>query len=160
MIDIDEWAQRWGIPPQAIQELAPTIERSNSNATSEAGVQQRARLRLSQEGCLVFRNNVGVHAVNEYTCDRCGFRHAADRYIRYGLANDSHALNKRVKSSDLIGARPVLIKPEHVGKTIGRFIAYETKNPGWKYTGTEHEIAQKKFLTIMKALGCETGFIQ
>lgn len=61
----------------------------------EAAVQERIRLRAGELGIHLFRNNVGVAETEN------------GRPIRYGLANDSAQLNKRLKSADLIGILPV-----------------------------------------------------
>ena len=58
---------------------------------SEAAVQAAIRIRASELGVRLFRNNVGA------CVDETG------RVIRYGLANDSAQLQKRLKSSDLVG---------------------------------------------------------
>jgi len=97
-------------------------------------------------GWRLFRNNVGVLK------DERGVP------VRYGIANDSPAMNKRIKSSDLIGIRPVVIAPDMVGSTIGQFVAREVKKAGWKYKGTEHEKAQLAFGTLVIALGGDFKF--
>ena len=114
--------------------------------TPEARVQDEARLLASKMGWRLFRNNVGVLK------DERGVP------VRYGIANDSPAMNKRIKSSDLIGIRPVVITPDMVGSTIGQFVAREVKKAGWKYKGTEHEEAQLAFGTLIIGLGGDFKF--
>ena len=141
-----EWAIKWGIPPEAVTDLRQQMgmdpERSAyPDATSEAGVSQRVRLQFANSGAALWRNNVGA------------FKDDHDNFIRYGLANESAQMNKKIKSSDLIGITPVVIRDEHLGTVIGQFTAIETKAPGWTYRGSEHEEAQMKFLQLVIAKG-------
>lgn len=109
---------------------------------SEAAVQQQIRLAAAHHGVLLFRNNVGAAA------DSTG------RVIRYGLGNDSKAINDRSKSSDLIGVWPTLITPEMVGLTVGVFVGVECKPPGWKFRPTdERAVAQQTFGDLIKKHG-------
>jgi hypothetical protein len=80
--------------------------------------------------CLLFRNNVGV------------LKDARGVPIRFGLANDSARVNQRIKSSDLVGMAP-----------DGRFLAVETKAPGWAFGGSQREEAQLRFLNLIRARG-------
>jgi hypothetical protein len=81
------------------------------------------------------------------------------RLIRFGLGNESPALNARWKSSDLIGILPVLVQPSHVGKTLGVFLAVETKKPGWRLTpGDKRGQAQAAFLQSVRGFGGVGGF--
>jgi hypothetical protein len=114
---------------------------------TEAEVQAQERLIASQQGMRWYRNNVGV------AVDRSG------RPIRYGLANDSKALNQAVKSSDLIGVRPILITPQHVGTVIGQFIGAECKRSDWRYMDTPEERAQQAWHDIINGLGGYSKFI-
>jgi hypothetical protein len=82
---------------------------------SEAQVQADVRLRAPYLRMHLFRNNNGV------------LKDASGRPVRYGLANDSKALNKKVKSADLIGGTEVTITPDMVGKTLLVFTSVETK---------------------------------
>lgn len=101
---------------------------------SEAAIQQQIRLAAAKRGGALLRNNVGA------CMDKTG------RLIRYGLGNDSAALNRKFKSSDLIGVLPVTITGDMVGQTIGVFWAVECKKPGWRLTpGDERAQAQAKF---------------
>lgn len=128
------WAMRHGVTQAALDELrgllvtpAPTA----GGAGSESRVASAVRLEASYRGDIVlWRNNVGA------------LKDEAGRLVRYGLANDSKALNDRIKSHDLIGMYRRRIGPADVGSVIGQFLSVETKRDGWRYTGTEREVAQ------------------
>lgn len=148
---IHEWARRHNVTPAALSELAQIMgvestEHFSGGDRSEARVQDLARLTASKLGWRLFRNNVGVLK------DERGIP------VRYGLCNDTPAMNKRIKSSDLIGIRPVIITPDMVGATLGQFVAREVKREGWKYKGTEHEQAQLRFGEIVTSLGGDFKF--
>src|SRR5438034_502134 len=114
---------------------------------SEAGVLSDIRLEASEKGARLWRNNVGA----TYT--------PTGQFIRYGLANDSALLNKTIKSADLIGIRPVIITPQHVGSIIGQFISREIKKPGWRYSHTEREQAQSNWAELIISLGGDACFV-
>ena len=115
-------------------------------ARSEASIQQAIRLAAAGRGLLLWRNNVGM------AFDRNG------NAIRYGLANDSQKMNNHIKSSDLIGIRPVVITPEMVGNVIGQFVAIEVKTEDWVFKGTPRELAQQKFLDLVASKGAFSSF--
>lgn len=151
MIHLNEWAKRHDVTPEALAELqalftAPIDTPNTMNGASEAAVSNAVRLEASRKGVRSWRNNVGACE------DKRG------RLIRYGLANDSAAMNKALKSSDLIGIRPLLITPDMVGCTIGQFVAREVKRADWKFTGTERENAQLRFLELVVSLGGDACF--
>ena len=144
-----EWQRKHGITAEALADLVTMVGLDvprSSKGTPEARVQDEARLLASKMGWRLFRNNVGVLK------DERGVP------VRYGICNDSPAMNKRIKSSDLIGIRPVVITPDMVGSTIGQFVAREIKKAGWKYKGTEHEQAQLAFGTLIIGLGGDFKF--
>ena len=144
-----EWQRKHGITAEALADLATMVGLNvprSSKGTPEARVQDEARLLASKMGWRLFRNNVGVLK------DERGVP------VRYGICNDSPAMNKRIKSSDLIGIRPVVITQDMVGSTIGQFVAREVKKAGWKYKGTEHEQAQLAFGTLIIGLGGDFKF--
>ena len=144
-----EWQRKHGITAEALADLVTMVgldvPRSTKD-TPEARVQDEARLLASKMGWRLFRNHCGA------------FTDENGRVVRYGIANDSPAMNKRIKSSDLIGIRPVVITPDMVGSTIGQFVAREVKKAGWKYKGTEHEEAQLAFGTLVIGLGGDFRF--
>ena len=113
---------------------------------SEAEVQSIVRLEAARKGIRLYRNNVGAGKLEN------------GAFIRWGLANDSAAVNDRLKSSDLIGIRAVQITPDMVGKTIGVFVCRECKREGWVYTGNDEEEAQLRFLHLIRDLGGDAGF--
>lgn len=87
---------------------------------SEAVLLRRIMLTLTRAGCRVFRNNVG----NGYLGDIVTVLPNGDvvlrnwRRVQFGLAPGS---------SDVIGWRSLVIKPEHVGYPIAVFTAVEVK---------------------------------
>jgi len=130
------WGTKWGIPQAAIDELrAETLEHTvaRGGAKSEAGVTARVRLEYAARGDVLFRNNVGA------------MQDDSGRVVRFGLCNESKAINKVNKSSDLIGITRVQISPGMIGQVVGIFTAIECKAPGWEYSGNEHETAQRHF---------------
>jgi len=114
---------------------------------SEDHIQDRLRLAAPRHGFTLFRNNVGVLK------DERGVP------VRYGLANDSKAVNDRFKSSDLIGWRTVTITPDMVGLSIAVFVARECKPEGWKYGATPREQAQLRFIDLVNAAGGDACFV-
>lgn len=153
MIQLNEWAQRHDVSVEALRELADIFTGVNTESTpkratpkSEAGVTNDVRLEAGRKGVRLFRNNVGA----------CMDKN--ERLIRYGLANESKQMNERVKSSDLVGIRPLLITHDMVGATVGQFVAREVKAEGWVYRGNDHELAQLAFMTLISALGGDACF--
>lgn len=148
-----QWAIRHGVGMPALQELAGLFGMHGGHflppavkGTSEAATQAAVRLEAARKGVRLFRNNVGV------------LMDATGRPVRYGLANESKQVNDVCKSADLIGWRPVLIGPQHVGQVIGQFVSRECKRPGWRYTGNEHEQAQLAWAQLVAAGGGDAAF--
>lgn len=106
----------------------------------ESQVQSEIRLKACEQGLRLWRNNVGC-AKTEH-----GF-------IRFGLANETAEMNKMIKSADLIGITPYVIKPEDVGKTVGIFTSIEVKREGWKTSGKARDSAQSTWMKIVRSLG-------
>lgn len=146
-----DWAIKHNISKEAMSEFmtlmgAEKTDVVSNSHTPESAVQDKARLLASQMGWRLFRNNCGA------------LKDETGRVVRYGICNDSPAMNKRIKSSDLIGIRPVVITPDMVGSTVGQFVAREVKRGGWKYKGTEHEEAQLRFGELVIGLGGDFKF--
>lgn len=108
----------------------------------ENAVLAQMRLDISRRGWLVWRNNLGGGVLQN------------GQYVRWGLANDTKAVNKSVKSGDLIGIRPVVITQEMVGSVIGQFASWEAKRPGWRFNpNDEREAAQMRWAEIVLLAG-------
>lgn len=141
MIDsLTQWAHVWGVPDAAVIDLhvrlaTMCLPAGVSSVGSEAGAQQAVRLEAAEKGILLWRNNSGA------------LQDVEGRWVRYGLCNDSKQLNERYKSADLIGIRPG-----------GQFVAREVKAPGWRYTGSEREQAQQRWLDMVNAAGGDGKF--
>ena len=150
---VHQWATDWGIPQHAAVDLLVRLgvgyeptKLMELDGWSEAAIQSRVRLEAAKNDMLLWRNNVG--ALQDDT----------GRVVRYGLCNDTAAVNKRVKSSDLIGMKKTWITQQMVGTYIGQFAAREVKEYGWVYTGDPHEEAQLKFGQIVTAWGGDFKF--
>ncbi len=151
-MNLNTWVTKWGVSIEALEDLrhlfglVPDTLGASAPVLSEAAIQNLIRLEASAKGLRVWRNNVGV------LMDERGIP------VRYGLANDSKQMNTHIKSSDLIGIRPVLITQAHVGQTIGQFVAREVKRASWHYTGTARELAQLRYLELVVSLGGDGQF--
>lgn len=107
---------------------------------SEGHVSQAIRLAAARHGARLWRNNVGACTAQD------------GRLIRYGLCNDSAALNRAFKSADLIGVQPVTVTPDMVGQTLGVFISIECKAPGAR-TDPARLVAQEAWRDMLLSLG-------
>lgn len=112
----------------------------------EADTLALVKLEASRKGLRLWRNNVG--AVTD----------ARGNFYRYGLANETAAMNASVKSGDLIGIRPTLVTPAMIGATLGVFVSRECKRPGWRWAGTPRELAQFAWVELVTGLGGDAGF--
>lgn len=154
MNNLHEWARRWNVPLEMFRDLQMTLgtytvplpAEAPEAGKSEAWAQSAVRLEASEKGVKLFRNNVGVLE------DKTG------RPVRYGLGNDSSKMNEVIKSADLIGIRPVVILPHHVGHTFGQFVSREIKAPNWQYTGGGREPAQLAWANLINANGGDAAF--
>lgn len=150
----EEWAAKWGIPQGAMLDLRGRITGALPDAPpmfmegpSEAATQSRIRVEASIKGMRLWRNNVGAGRVEDGS------------FLRWGLANDSAAVNSVIKSGDLIGIRPRIIVPEDVGKLFGQFMSREVKRLGWTFTGTPRETAQMNWVNLINSLGGDAAFV-
>jgi hypothetical protein len=152
---LDEWADDHGISEIALIDLKQRmgVIRTDPVASlvrpsrGEAAVSTDVRLEAAGHGIRLFRNNVG-----------CAFDKTG-RPIRYGLCNESKAMNKVIKSHDLVGIRSVLITQAMVNRTIGQFITREAKHREWVYSGNEHEVGQQNFSDLINSLGGDAKFV-
>jgi len=153
-MNLHDWARKWGLSIECLRDLQitlgtytpPLAPDAPGVGKSEAWAQSALRIEASRKGVKLFRNNVGALA------DKTG------RFVRYGLANDSEAINKVLKSGDLIGTKPVLIEQWHVGHVFGQFVSREMKSPGWQYTGTDREVAQLNWINLINSCGGDAAF--
>ena len=161
MNGLTEWSARHGVSAAALQELRHILMRpvtsalhapdavtlSEAAVLSEAAAQNNLRLNCSRMGIVTFRNNSGAGKIE-----------GSGSFVRWGLCNESPAQNAQMKSSDVIGVRPMTIIPEHVGKTFGRFFAREVKPSDWKRPSDDREIAQQRFIFLINSLGGDAAF--
>ena len=91
---------------------------------TERAIQNEILLAASGQGYTLFRNNVGVGWQGDAT-------RLADGSILIRNPRPLHA-GLCVGSSDLIGWRPILIGPEHLGATIAQFVGVEVKTASGK----------------------------
>lgn len=124
----------------------PTVSPTAGNPGSETRQQSLVRIEAANNGVWLTRNNVGALLDNR------------NIPVRYGLANESKEQNKSVKSADLIGIRPILIGPQHMGMLIGQFVSREAKHETWTYKGDEHEVAQLAWCNFVLSKGGDAAF--
>ena len=148
------WASRWNVSREAVADLQRMFGMEGTVTThiaapalrDEGAVMATIRLEAGRKHIPLWRNNVGALMDSEA------------RFVRYGLANDSKAVNDRIKSADLIGIRPISIQPEHVGHVIGQFVSREVKAPGWHFTNTPREQAQLRWIELIQGNGGDACF--
>ena len=145
----EEWARTYPADYLAyIASMIPPCDGLGNHEQSESNAQALVRLEASRKGKLLFRNNVGAGTIME-----------SNSFLRWGLANESKAVNSKLKSGDLIGISPILITPAHVGRVIGQFTSREIKRPGWKYTGSDREKAQIRWAELILAKGGDAAIV-
>lgn len=154
MTQLSNWATRHGVSPQALDELKAIMTQPNTEPSriitgvGETAVQNSIRLEAANVGCRLWRNNVGAYSKKK----------PPSPGTRWGLCNDTSEMNGHIKSSDLIGIKPVMITLLMVGSTIGQFVAREVKKRDWSYAATDREVAQLRFLELVLALGGDACF--
>lgn len=140
-VELAAWATRHGVSGFALRELAATLGAlatpNPGEGKSESFVQSQIRLDAPRRDMRLFRNNVGA------------LTDARGVPVRFGLANDTKAMNERIKSGDLLGWRRVRITPEMAGSVIAQFVSIECKKQGWKYVGDDHEKAQMRWAGLV-----------
>lgn len=133
-----EWAADW-IPAELRaaalldlrSRLAPPVPvATDPTPRSEAAVLAGVRLEAGRRGWRLFRNNLG--AMQD---PRTG------RVVRYGLANESKAMNDVVKSADLIG-----------WTDKGQFASVEVKGVGAR-TDADRLAAQERWRDLVLSCG-------
>lgn len=147
------WAVKWGVSHNALIDLQtqmgmldPLPDRA-APGRSEAAISNLVRVEASQKGMRLWRNNRG------------GYEDKYGNHIRYGLCNDSAALDRKLKSADLIGIDPTPITLADVGQPRGQFVSFEVKEEGWHYTGTPREEAQQAWAVLVLSLGGRAKFV-
>lgn len=115
--------------------------------SSEADLQNVVRVEFNKTGGILWRNNRGA------VQDQYG------NFFRYGIANDTSAMDKVIKSADLIGIRPIKIRQEHLGQTIGQFVSFEIKDPSWRPTKDKRTKAQTAWAAVVTSMGGDARFI-
>lgn len=127
---------------------------------SEAAVQTAIRIRAGELGIILFRNNVGA------CVDDTG------RMIRYGLANDSAQMSKRIKSGDLIGIARRTVRFSNAinapcALSLGVFLSVECKREDWQggfpnpidpAKFNDRERAQQTWIDLVRKNGGCAGF--
>ena len=114
---------------------------------TESDLQQLIQMIGVEHGCILMRNNSGA------------FKDVTGRWVRYGLGNISKKHNDKIKSSDLIGIREIVITPDMVGKRVGVFTAIEVKDPAWTLKPKDTRAqAQEAFIEWVKGKGGIAGF--
>lgn len=146
-----QWAARHGVTLAAIKELETLFGIAEPPGEvvpgmSEAAVQNNLKLEASRKGVRLFRNNVGAAQLPDGS------------FIRFGLANESSQVNAVIKSGDLIGIRPLIITPPMVGHVVGQFVSREAKAGNWRYSNTERERAQYRWIQLVTSLGGDACF--
>ena len=157
---LQDWATRWNVPAACLADLmqcmgagdVPPEPSAPANTYSEQWTQSNVVLEAPRFGVWITRNNVGAKT---WTDEKTGQK----THIRWGLANETPARNKAVKSADLIGIDGRPIEPWEVGRPRGRLVSRECKRPGWTYKGDAHEQAQLAWAALVPRYGGDARFV-
>lgn len=142
MKSLTDWAQTWGISQAALADLFAVEPIAAAPGINEASVQAAARVNATTLGGRLWRNNVGAGTLD------------SGSYIRWGLCNDSPAINRNLKSADLIGIYPRLISPADVGSFVGQFWSVECKRSDWRpHANNSRDQAQARWSLMIQSLG-------
>lgn len=116
---------------------------------TETDVQNAVRLAIQAAGGVAWRNNVGA------LTDQRGIP------VRFGLGNDSAALNRVFKMGDLVGIMPVRGYLSDLAPLtmVGIFCMWECKEPTWKWRATPREVAQWEAIREVRRFGGRAGFV-
>lgn len=108
----------------------------------EKPVQNNVFVKLTEFGCIGFRNNVGLLHDKR-----------SDQWVRFGLLNGS---------GDVIAIQPIVITQEMVGRTIGQFVSIECKKQGWKPAKNpgKTEKDQNDWIDLVRRYGGKAGRVQ
>lgn len=123
---------------------------------TETDVQNLTRLAVQAAGGVAWRNNRGALP------DERGIP------VRFGLANDSSQIDRTFKTGDLVGIYPET--RQAWGYTDGKFgplpatltgifCMWECKPPGWRWRGTDREVAQWNAIKYVRERGGRAGFV-
>ncbi len=105
-----------------------------TKGTEETKIMADVGVTLSDKNYLIYRNNVGEG------------RMRSGRWVQFGLC---------VGSSDYIGIKTIIVKPEDVGKKLGLFCAFEIKTEDGEISDE-----QQNFLNIIEAHGGVTDVLR
>lgn len=145
-----DWAAKWGVSVDAMRDLVTSTiyNPPTKDDGSESRQQSLVRLEAAQRrNVYLFRNNVGAGTLDNGS------------FVRWGLANDSEAMNKAVKSADLIGFRDRLITQADVGTHIAQFVSREVKRADWRWTNTPENQAQLKWAALVNTHGGDAAIV-
>lgn len=154
-MNLNDWALTWGVPAVALADLRrrmlaetdfPYHAPAGVDPKTEAFSTSQIRLEAPHKTVRLWRNLVGAGYMKDGS------------FVRFGLANETPEMNEVLKSSDLIGVDGRPIEQREVGRPRGRLVAREMKAPGWVYTGTEREVAQRAFGNLVVAMGGDFAF--